>query len=61
MMTAAAEKRARRKEGSCSIRPDIDLYVLSAIKTATPTLGFSAINDAATTQQEINLKKTQIH
>ncbi len=53
LMTAAADKRARRKEGSSSIRPETT-HVLLATKTATPTLVFSAISDAATTQQQIN-------
>ena len=42
LTTAAADKRARRKEGSSFIRPETTLDVLSATKTATPTLGFSA-------------------
>ena len=59
LMIAAADKRARRKEGSSSIRPQPHIYVLSATKTATPTLVFSAISDAVTTQQQINNIKKQ--
>ena len=60
LMTAAVDKRARRKEGSSSIRPTTThTYVLSATKTATPTLVFSAISDAVTTQQQINKIKKQ--
>ncbi len=54
-MAAAADKRARRKEGTSAPsdpKPHID--VMSAIQTAISTLVFSAISDAATTQQEIN-------
>ena len=54
LMAAAVDKRARRKEGSNSIRPEPHIDVMSAIKTAIPTLVFSAISDAATTQPEIN-------
>ena len=60
LMTAAADKRARRKEGSSSIRPETThIDVLPATKTATPTLVFSAISDAVTTQQQINKIKKQ--
>ena len=59
LMTAAADKRARRKEGSSSSDPKPHIGVLSATKIATPTLGFSAINDAATTQREINKIKNK--
>ena len=60
LMTAAADKRARRKEGSStSFRPETTHMCWSATKTATPTLVFSAISDAATTQQQITkIKKT---
>ena len=58
LMTAAADKRARRKEGSSCIRPETT-HVLPATKTATPTLVFSAISDAVTTQQQINKVKKQ--
>ena len=51
LMTAAADKRARRKETTHRS------YVMSATKTAIPTLVFSAISDAATIQQEINNNK----
>ena len=47
LMPVAADKRARRKEGSISIRPE----TTSATKTAIPTLVFSSISDAATPQQ----------
>ena len=60
LMTAAADKRARRKEGSIAPSdPQPHTYVLSATKTATPTLVFSAISDAVTTQQQINKIKKQ--
>ena len=39
--------------------PQPHTYVLSATKTATPTLVFSAISDAVTTQQQINKIKKQ--
>ena len=51
-MAAAADKRARRKEGSLSIRPETTRRCDVCNKTAIPTLVFSAISDAATTQQE---------
>ena len=51
-MTAAADKQACRKKGSNYIRPRPHIDVMSATKTAIPTLVSSA-----TTQQEINLKK----
>ena len=55
LMAAAADKRARRKEGSSSIRPETThVDVMSAIKTAIHALVFSAISDAAATQREIN-------
>ncbi len=55
LMTAAADKRAHRKEGSSSIRPETTVIdVMSAIKTAIHALVFSAISDAAATQQEVN-------
>ena len=59
LMTAAADKRARRNEGSSSIRPETTHYVLSATNTATPTLDLSAINEAVTTQQGINKTKSK--
>ena len=60
LMTAAADKRARRKEGSSSIRPTTThICVICKTKTATPTLVFSAISDAVTTQQQINKIKKQ--
>ena len=63
LMTAAADKRARRKEGSSSIRPETThsrmFDVVSATKTATPALVCSATSDAATTQQEINKIKNK--
>ena len=58
-MAAAADKRAHRKEGSSSIQPETRVDVMSAIKTAISTLVFSAISEAATTQQEINKIKTE--
>ena len=54
LMAAAADKRARRKEGSSSIHPKPHIDVMSAIKTVIHALVFSAISDAAATQQEIN-------
>ena len=56
-MAAAADKRARRKEGSAAPsdpKPHID--VMSAIKTSIQAVVFSAISDATATQQEINKK-----
>ena len=50
-MTAAADKRPQRKEGSNSIRPE-PTHVLSATKTVIPTLVSSTISDAATSQQD---------
>ena len=56
-MTAAAGKRAPRKEGSNFIRPETThLDVISATKTVTPAWVSSAQSDAATDQQEINKK-----
>ena len=50
----------RRAAAPSDPKPCID--VMSAIKTAIPTLVFSAKKDAATTQQEINkIKKTKKH
>ena len=43
LMAAAADKRAPRKEGRSSIRPEPHIDVMSAIKTAIPTLVFSTI------------------
>ena len=37
LMAAAADKRARRKDGSSSIRPETIIDVMSAIKTAIST------------------------
>ena len=56
-LAAAADKRARRKEDSSSIRPETT-YRCDVYNTAIPTLVFSAISDAATTQQDINKIKT---
>ena len=58
-MAAAADKLARRKEGSSSIRPKPHIDVMSAIKTAIHALVFSAISDVAATQQEINKIKNK--
>ncbi len=52
LMTAAADKRARRKEGSSPIRLETThRRVISKTNTATPQLVFSVISDAATTHQ----------
>ena len=45
----------RRDAASSDPKPHID--VVSATNTATPTSEFSAIGDAATTEQEINTIK----
>ena len=55
LMAAAADKiehAERRAAAPSDPKPHID--VMSAIKTAITLLVFSAISDAATTQQEIN-------
>ena len=56
LMTTTADKRARRKDGSSSIRLEstLCLDVMSATKTATPARVCSATSDAATAQQDIN-------
>ncbi len=46
------ERAERRAAAPSDLKPYID--VMSAIKTAIHTLVFSAISDAAATQQEIN-------
>ena len=57
LMTAAADKRARRKEGSSSIRPDTTHICVTCNKDCHSH--FSVIGDAATTQQQINKIKKQ--
>ena len=59
LMTAAADKRARKQKGGQQLHPTRNHThnVLSATKTATPT--FSATSDAATTQQEIKKIKNK--
>ena len=54
LMAAVVDKRAAAPSDP---KPHID--VMSAIKTAIPTLVFSAISDAATTQPEINKIKNK--
>ena len=51
-------EHAERRTAATS-DPQPHTYVLSATKTATPTLVFSAISDAVTTQQQINKIKKQ--
>ena len=58
MAAAAANEHAERRAAAQSNpKPHID--VMSAILTAFPTLVFSAISDAATTQPEINKIKNK--
>ena len=56
-MRFSSKHTERRAATPSDPKPHID--VMSAIKTATPTVVFSAISDAATTQQEINLARNQ--
>ena len=58
----AASRQTSKKKGSRAVassdpKPYID--VISAIKTAIPTLVFSAISDAATTHQKFNKIKNK--
>ena len=55
LMTAAADKRARRKEGSSSIRPETT-HVMSAINTAIPALVLPSATLLQTSQKLIKLK-----
>ena len=57
LMTAAADKRARRKEDSSSFRPETTHICVTCNKDCHSH--FSAIGDAATTQQQINKIKKQ--
>ena len=52
--------QASTRKGGQQLHPTHNhTHVLSATKTATPTLVFSAISDAVTTQQQINKIKKQ--
>ena len=59
LMTAAADKRARRKEGSSSIRPTTTHICVICNKDCHSHIGLSAISDPVTTQQQINKIKKQ--
>ena len=60
LMAAAAEKRARRKEGSSSILPVTTHRCDACNKDCHSNIKvFSAISDAATTQPEINKIKNK--
>ena len=59
MMTVAADKQATERRVAAPSDPKPHIDALSATKTATPTLAFSVINDAATTQREINKIKNK--
>ena len=62
LMAAAADKRARRKEDSSSIRPETTHTrdVCKTLRLPFPHWSFQpAISDAATTQPEINKLKTK--
>ena len=60
LMTAAADKRARRKEGSSSIRPETAHICVTCNKDCHSHIGlFSHISDDATTKQGINTIKTK--
>ena len=54
LMAAAADKRARRKEGTSSTRPETTHRHTTTMKAAIPILVFLAIIVVATTQLEIN-------
>ena len=59
LMAAAADKRARRKVGSGSIRPETTHRCVICDKDCHSRIGFSAISDAATTQQDIKTLKNK--
>ena len=59
LMTAAVDKRARRKEGSSSIRPTTTHMCYLQQRLPLPHWSFKAISDSATTQQQINKIKNK--
>ena len=60
LMAAAADKRARRKEGSSSIQPETIHRCDVCNKDCHSNIGlFSHLSDAATTQPEINKIKNK--
>ena len=58
-MTAAADKRARRKEGSSSIRPESTHRCDLCNKDCHSRIVSSATSDAAKAQQDINQMKNK--
>ena len=58
---AGQERRLGERRAAAPSDPKPHIDVMSAIKTAIPTLVFSAISDAATTQPENSIHTAITH